>query len=100
MRFLCSIFPICTRVGAILAHGIYVVPLVLSLFIPSAEAEFLPQAGAAPLSVWFDRPAGDWEKEGLPIGNGAMGAVIAGGVDQDLIQFNEKTLWTGGPGAE
>ena len=40
-----------------------------------------------------------WEREGLPIGNGAMGAVIAGGVQRDLIQFNEKTLWTGGPGA-
>lgn len=57
-------------------------------------------AAPAPLSVWFDQPASDWEKEGLPIGNGAMGAVIAGGVGRDLIQFNEKTLWTGGPGAE
>jgi alpha-L-fucosidase 2 len=55
---------------------------------------------AAPLSIWFDEPAADWESEGLPIGNGAMGAVIAGGVQRDLIQFNEKTLWTGGPGAE
>ena len=57
---------------------------------------------AAPVasSLWFDKPAADWESQGLPIGNGAMGAVIAGGVEQDLIQFNEKTLWTGGPGAE
>lgn len=55
---------------------------------------------AVPLSIWFDEPAADWESEGLPIGNGAMGAVIAGGVQRDVIQFNEKTLWTGGPGAE
>ncbi|HTF95315.1 MAG TPA: glycoside hydrolase N-terminal domain-containing protein [Cellvibrio sp.] len=50
--------------------------------------------------IRFDRPAVDWEKEGLPIGNGALGAVISGGIGSDQIQFNEKTLWTGGPGAD
>lgn len=74
-------------------HGIYA--LVLMCLCTSSLA-----AAPAPLSIWFDRPASDWESEGLPIGNGAMGAVIAGGVSQDLIQFNEKTLWTGGPGAK
>jgi alpha-L-fucosidase 2 len=51
------------------------------------------------LRIWFDQPASDWEREGLPIGNGAMGAVILGGIATDTIQFNEKTLWTGGPGS-
>ncbi|WP_244904850.1 glycoside hydrolase family 95 protein [Cellvibrio mixtus] len=59
----------------------------------------LPLQAAESASIWFDAPASDWEREGLPIGNGALGAVIAGGVARDLIQFNEKTLWTGGPGA-
>jgi alpha-L-fucosidase 2 len=58
------------------------------------------QAEQAPLQIAFDRPAGDWEREGLPIGNGAMGAVVMGGVDTDHLQFNEKTLWTGGPGSK
>lgn len=49
--------------------------------------------------VWFDRPAADWERESLPIGNGAMGAAVQGGVDRDIVQFNEKTLWTGGQGS-
>lgn len=47
------------------------------------------------------KPAEDshfgWENEGFPIGNGSQGAVIFGGVKKDRIQFNEKTLWTGGP---
>jgi alpha-L-fucosidase 2 len=60
----------------------------------------LPLCAAETSVLWFDAPAADWEQEGLPIGNGAMGAVIAGGVSRDLIQFNEKTLWTGGPGAQ
>lgn len=55
---------------------------------------------AASAAIWFAAPAADWEREGLPIGNGALGAVIAGGVTRDRIQFNEKTLWTGGPGAQ
>lgn len=50
--------------------------------------------------LWFDQPASDWEREGLPIGNGYMGAVITGGVQQERFQFNEKTLWEGGPGSE
>ncbi len=57
------------------------------------------QADPAPLRLNYDAPAADWEREALPIGNGAMGAMIFGGVAMDRIQFNEKTLWTGGPGA-
>ena len=56
-------------------------------------------AAVSPLTIGFDQPASDWEREGLPIGNGAMGAVVQGGVQQDVLQFNEKTLWTGGPGS-
>lgn len=51
------------------------------------------------LTLWYDKPASDWEREGLPIGNGAMGAMAMGGIAVDDIQFNEKTLWTGGPGS-
>ncbi len=58
-------------------------------------------AHASPgLTLWYDKPAANWERNGLPIGNGAMGAVIMGGVAVDDVQFNEKTLWTGGPGAK
>ncbi|MDR7091688.1 glycoside hydrolase family 95 protein [Cellvibrio fibrivorans] len=90
----CRTTTIRERICSTLGHGIYAVAIMLCLFVSQWVS------AAAPLSIWFDQPASDWEKEGLPIGNGAMGAVIAGGVQRDLIQFNEKTLWTGGPGAE
>ncbi len=48
--------------------------------------------------MWYDRPATDWEREALPIGNGSLGAMVFGGIETDRIQLNEKTLWTGGPG--
>jgi alpha-L-fucosidase 2 len=46
-------------------------------------------------SLWYDKPAQDWEKEALPIGNGRLGAMIFGGVEREHIQFNEDSLWIG-----
>jgi len=62
----------------------------------SSQAASLP---ASDLMIWYDAPAGDWETQGLPVGNGAMGAMVTGDVATERLQFNEKTLWTGGPGA-
>jgi alpha-L-fucosidase 2 len=45
-------------------------------------------------TLWFAAPASDWEREGLPIGNGALGAMVMGGVSLDRLQLNEKSLWT------
>ncbi|HET6704705.1 glycoside hydrolase family 95 protein [Amycolatopsis sp.] len=49
-------------------------------------------------TLWYDEPATDWESRSLPIGSGALGASVFGGVQHEQLQFNEKTLWTGGPG--
>ncbi|MCE6998675.1 glycoside hydrolase family 95 protein [Saccharothrix sp. S26] len=51
------------------------------------------------LTLWYDEPATDWETESLPIGNGALGGGVFGGVERERVQLNEKTLWTGGPGS-
>jgi alpha-L-fucosidase 2 len=51
---------------------------------------------AQDLKLWYNKPAVKWT-EALPIGNGRLGAMIFGGVEQDRIQFNEETLWTGEP---
>lgn len=48
------------------------------------------------LSLWYRQPAKQWT-EALPIGNGVLGAMIFGGVGEEHIQFNESTLWSGGP---
>ncbi|WP_369166700.1 glycoside hydrolase N-terminal domain-containing protein [Streptomyces sp. R28] len=49
--------------------------------------------------LWYAAPAADWEREALPIGNGALGAMVFGTLASERLQFNEKTLWTGGPGS-
>jgi len=52
-----------------------------------------------PLTLWYDKPAAHWVTEALPIGNGDMGAMIFGGVNEERVQFNHKTLWKGTSGA-
>ena len=42
----------------------------------------------------YDRPATKFE-EALPLGNGHLGAMVHGGVADDLIWLNEGTLWGG-----
>ena len=49
----------------------------------------------------YDQPTAPsydgWEKQALPVGNGEMGAKIFGLIGEERIQYNEKTLWSGGP---
>jgi alpha-L-fucosidase 2 len=46
--------------------------------------------------LWYSRPAEKWT-EAMPIGNGRLGAMVFGGIENERLQFNEDTLWTGKP---
>lgn len=48
------------------------------------------------LTLWYSKPAATWT-EALPVGNGRLGAMIFGRPEEELIQLNEATLWSGGP---
>ncbi len=48
------------------------------------------------LKLWYRQPAAEWV-EALPVGNGRLGAMVFGGTARERIQFNEDTVWTGGP---
>ena len=50
----------------------------------------------APLTLWYDKPAQNWD-EALPIGNGRAGAMVFGGVEKEQLQLNENTLYSGEP---
>ncbi|MFD0745679.1 glycoside hydrolase N-terminal domain-containing protein [Phytohabitans flavus] len=66
---------------------------------PVMAAPVGPTAAGDPLTLWYDEPATNWETQALPIGNGALGGMVFGGLATETVQFNEKTLWTGGPGS-
>lgn len=61
-------------------------------FCSNMQAQKLPENE---LVLWYKQPAGEWMTSALPIGNGRIGAMLFGGVKEDHIQFNDKTLWTG-----
>lgn len=48
------------------------------------------------LQLMFDQPSLRFD-EGLPIGNGRLGAVVTGGLPEKHILLNEETVWYGGP---
>ena len=54
------------------------------------------EARQMPMRLFYDRPAVYFE-EALPIGNGKLGAVVYGHPDNDCLQLNDITLWTGSP---
>jgi len=53
---------------------------------------------ATDLSLWYPKPANPkkWE-EALPIGNGRLGAMVFGGVNEEKLILNEDSLWSGWP---
>jgi hypothetical protein len=67
------------------------------LFLCFVSLSFFSKA-QTPLKAQYDFSATNWEAEALPLGNGFNGAMVFGGVMSDMIQVNEHTLWSGGPG--
>ena len=54
------------------------------------------------MTIWFTTPgtptnSTSWYQEALPVGNGKLAAMVFGAVDNEQIQFNEDTIWTGQP---
>lgn len=47
-------------------------------------------------TLWYRRPAAAWE-EALPLGNGALGMMVFGGVETERLQLFEETMWSGYP---
>jgi alpha-L-fucosidase 2 len=70
----------------LLRSGIFVL-FTLGCFAQSPQTD---------LKLWYNAPASVWT-EALPVGNGRLGAVVFGRVNEELIQLNEETLWSGGP---
>lgn len=65
--------------------------LFLILVIPKGA-----NAQSLPMKLWYDKPATYFE-ESLPIGNGKLGGLVYGGTEDNVIQLNDITFWTGKP---
>ncbi len=65
--------------------------IVIFSFFP-----FLTNAQTS-LKLWYDKPSGNVWERALPLGNGKIGAMVYGNVEQETVQLNEATVWTGSP---
>jgi alpha-L-fucosidase 2 len=48
------------------------------------------------MTLWYRQPASAW-LQAMPLGNGMIGAMVFGGVQQERIALNESTFWSGRP---
>ncbi|HKW30859.1 MAG TPA: glycoside hydrolase family 95 protein [Verrucomicrobiae bacterium] len=76
-------------------------PGLLALFVlGAASLPSLPLLAAdgqpfpAETTIWFDTPAKNFT-ESSPMGNGRLGAMMFGGVDEERIVLNESSMWSG-----
>ena len=73
-------------------------PTTLTEWFYTSFTSYRPEE---PLTLWYVDPvtkatvANPWMEYALPIGNGQLGGMVYGGLRQDILQFNEKTLVTG-----
>jgi alpha-L-fucosidase 2 len=61
-----------------------------------AGAGSLATGAERALTLWYEQPAEKWV-EALPVGNGRLGAMVFGRVDEERVQLNEETVWAGPP---
>jgi alpha-L-fucosidase 2 len=85
------------------AVSVLMLGLALAVFLASVSMSQektglldLDQKKWAGLKIWDSHPATKWE-EALPVGNGRLGAMVFGRPDEEQIQLNEETYWSGGP---
>ena len=81
----------------IVAMVVSLVPAALAADVAALLAPTATEGNDNLLRLWYTKPATDWETESLAIGNGYMGALVFGGIANDRIHINEKSVWNGGP---
>lgn len=72
---------------------IFVFPLcLLSLISTGLKGQSMPSG----MKIWFNQPASTWN-DALPVGNGRLGAMLFGNIENERLELNEGTVWTGEP---
>ncbi|MDY7394509.1 glycoside hydrolase family 95 protein [Aureibaculum sp. 2210JD6-5] len=92
--------------------GVLVVSLLISCTTTEKSVDTAESAAQTTenLKLWYNTPANasvkddpngwkddpEWLKA-LPLGNGSLGAMVFGDVNQERIQLNEESMWSGSP---
>src|SRR5882672_7173845 len=76
------------KTGLSIYLSIFALTAALPLF--AADNKSVPSE----TTIWFDAPAKNFT-ESSPLGNGRLGAMMFGGVDDERIVLNESSVWSG-----
>ena len=82
--------------------------LFIGILLLIGSCQKKPSTKVAPLKLWYQQPAkasvidepNGWKDDtewlkALPLGNGALGAMVFGDVNKERIQLNEESMWSG-----
>lgn len=77
-------------------YSIIILSIVIQSFIPVLFAQESNSGKSREnwLKIWMVHPASKWDDAFL-LGNGRLGAMIFGGIEQERIQLNEESVWAG-----
>ena len=62
--------------------------------VSCSSQEYISEAFSPEHILWYDEPASIWE-ETLPLGNGRLGMMPDGGIEEERIVLNEISMWSG-----
>ena len=79
-----------------LFHGVILAALATAAAAQPPAAPVSSSSSPSPTTLWYAHAAEKWENA-LPVGNGRLGAMVFGRTDEEVIQLNEDTYWSGGP---
>lgn len=83
-------------------------PIFIALVVLISSCDNKSETFPSTLKLWYQQPANasivdnpnrwkdnpEWLKA-LPLGNGALGAMVFGDVNKERIQLNEESMWSG-----
>ncbi len=80
---------------------VFAAVLLISSSVQAQQRQHLVKKTSVPYDsgrykLWYNKPAEKWT-EALPIGNGFIGGMVFGNVQNERVQLNESTIWGGGP---
>lgn len=80
-----------------------IIQMLLGLFLVAIDTAIAQDSGKrvqsskADLKLWYKQPSGSVWENALPIGNGMLGGMVYGNVEEEIIKLNEHTVWSGSP---
>ncbi|MEV6166791.1 glycoside hydrolase N-terminal domain-containing protein [Streptomyces sp. NPDC051954] len=91
-----TLLSLATTAGLTAAIG--TLPTFTASAAPARPAEAPLPAGASRQQLWWQAPGdeGSLIEQGLPIGNGRLGALASNDPGRELLMITDVTMWTGG----